>query len=209
MQSIFVGLPVPFMPEARSQKSEVRIRNSETMFFCRCEIAYYKGKEFVMKKLIFVLMLALVAGCDVQSGISKKSVEKYMPTPTPTMEPTPTEEPINPADVVNVDTAQQGPLLSVNGPNVTKTINCDRYNRVMVNSDGNKVTIKGACNQVMVNGDENEITAEATMEFVFNGTGNNATYSKFANGKRPRVTDNLGGNLAEKADAVADKKDAK
>lgn len=160
-----------------------------------------------MKRSIFILTLALFAGCEIQSGITKKSVEKYMPTPTPTVVPTPPEEPIDPADIVNVDTSQQGPLISVNGPEVSKPFNCNRYNRVMVNVSGKKVTIRGACSQIMVNGDENEIAAEATMEFVFNGSGNNATHTKFANGKRPRVTDN-GGNLVEKA-AAADKKDKK
>ena len=154
-----------------------------------------------MKKLVLIIMLTAVIGCDIQSGIAKKSVEKYMPTPTPTVQPTPPEEPIDPADVIIVDTSQQGPLISVNGPDVTKPYNCNRYNRVMINVSQKKVTIKGACSQVMVNGDGNEIAAEATMEFVFNGSGNNATYTKFANGKRPRVTDN-GGNLVEKAAAA-------
>ena len=156
-----------------------------------------------MKKLVLIVMLTAVIGCDIQSGIAKKSVEKYMPTPTPTVAPTPPEEPIDPADILNVDTSQQGPLISVNGPDVTKPFICNRYNRVMINVSNKKVTIKGACSQVMVNGDGNEIAAEATMEFVFNGSGNNVTYTKFANGKRPRVTDN-GGNLVEKA-AAADK----
>ena len=156
-----------------------------------------------MKKIAIIFVLAFVMGCDIQSGIAKKSVEKYMPTPTPTVVPTPPEEPIDPADIVNVDISQQGPLISVNGPEVTKPYNCSRYNRVMINLSNKKVTIKGACSQIMVNGDGNEIAAEGTMEFVFNGSGNKATYTKFPNGKRPRVTDN-GGNLVEKA--PADKK---
>lgn len=160
-----------------------------------------------MKKIAIIFVLAFVMGCDIQSGIAKKSVEKYMPTPTPTVVPTPPEEPIDPADIVNVDISQQGPLISVNGPEVTKPYNCIRYNRVMINLSNKKVTIRGACSQIMVNGDGNEIAAEGTMEFVFNGSGNKATYTKFPNGKRPRVTDN-GGNLVEKA-AAADKKDRK
>lgn len=173
-------------------------------FTGRAEIGYYGSRELTMKKLVLIVMLSALCGCDIQSGIAKKSVEKYMPTPTPTVVPTPPEEPIDPADIVNVDISQQGPLISVNGPEVTKPFNCNRYNRLMVNVSNKKVTIKGACSQIMVNGDGNEIAAEGTMEFVFNGSGNNATYTKFANGKRPRVTDN-GGNLVEKA-AAADKK---
>lgn len=176
-------------------------------FTGRVEIVYYGSRELTMKKLVLIVMLSALCGCDIQSGIAKKSVEKYMPTPTPTVVPTPPEEPIDPADIVNVDTSQQDPLISVNGPEVTKPFNCNRYNRLMVNVSNKKVTIRGACSQIMVNGDGNEIAAEGTMEFVFNGSGNKATYSKFPNGKRPRVTDN-GGNLVEKA-AAADKKDKK
>ena len=39
-----------------------------------------------------------VSGCDVQSGITQKSLEKYQPTPTPEKIATPPEEPIDPAD---------------------------------------------------------------------------------------------------------------
>ncbi len=159
-----------------------------------------------MKKFaLIILSLVVVAGfsaCDVQSGITKKAVEKYEPTPKPSVSPTPVEAPIDPADVVQVDTSQQGEMISFNKPKETKTVTCDKYNQVMINNSDNIITIKGACSQIMVNGARNTVNAEATMVVVFNGVENKLTYSKFANGKRPLITDNKSGNTAEKIAAV-------
>lgn len=152
-----------------------------------------------IKFVLIVLSLATVAGfsaCDVQSGITKKAVEKYEPTPKPSVSPTPVETPIDVADIVQVDTSLNGELISLNKPQETKTVTCDKYNQVMVNNSSNVITIKGVCSQIMINGDSNEITAEATMSVVFNGVDNTVKYSKFANGKRPIVTDNKTGNIA-------------
>lgn len=140
----------------------------------------------------------MLTSCDVQSGITKKSVEKFGPTPAPSISPTPAQEPIDPADVIQVDTTLQGPLLTVNTQADKKNLVCDKYNRVMVNGGDKVVTVKGVCSQIMINGDRNDVTAEAAMEIVFNGTENKVRYSRYGNGQRPTVTDNKGGNVSEK-----------
>lgn len=147
------------------------------------------------------MFLATFASCDVQSGITKKSVEKYMPTPTPSIVPTPVETPIDPADIVHVDASLQGDMISINKSSEKKPVVCDKYNQVMVNNSDTVVTIKGACRQVMINGDRNDVTAEAVMGIVFNGSENKLRYSHYANGKRPLVTDNRPGNITEKISA--------
>ena len=152
-----------------------------------------------------IISISIVASCDVQSGITKQSVEKYGPTPTPSISPTPTEEPIDPADIVQVDTSDQGPSLTVNSPTDKMNLVCNKYNRVMVNGGDKVVTVKGACSQIMLNGNRNEVTAEAVMEIIFNGTENKVRYSRYANGKRPVVTDNQGGNVSEKVSASTKK----
>ena len=161
-----------------------------------------------MKILLIVLTVVSIAAfssCDVQSGITKKSVEDYNPTPTPTISPASTEAPVNPADVVTVDANLQGETLTVDGPNEKKNVVCSKYNRVMVNSNDNVVTIKGACKQLMINGNGNDVTAEAIVDIVVNGSENNIKYSRFANGKRPSVKENRTGNIIEKVTASAPK----
>ncbi len=147
----------------------------------------------------------MLASCDVQSGISKKSVEKYVPTPTPSILPTPTEEPIDPADVVQVDTADPGPTISINKADDKMNVVCNKYNRLMVNGQARVVTVKGACSQIMINGNQNDVTADAVTEIVFNGSENKLRYSRFANGKRPVVTNDPGGNETEKVTQPAKK----
>jgi hypothetical protein len=156
----------------------------------------------ILLVIFAVISLSILASCDVQSGIARKGVEKYIPTPTPSISPTPTEVPIDPADVLQVDTSVQGPLISINEKQKRSTV-CDKYNRVMVNSSDNVVTIKRACSQVTINGDRNDVTVEAATEIVFNGSENKVRYSRYANGKRPLITDNKTGNLTEKTSAVA------
>lgn len=148
-----------------------------------------------------VLSVATLASCDLRSGIARDNMEKYTstPTPTPSISPTPTPEPIDPADIVEVNTSLEGATIAINGYDQDKTVECTKFNPVMVNGDINVITIKGACRQVMINGDKNKITANAAMEIVINGTENTVTYSRFANGKRPAVVENKPGNTIEKA----------
>ena len=145
-----------------------------------------------------IVVLALAAGCEVQSEIAKKSVEKYVPTPTPVRSVVP-EEPVDPADVVTVDTGVQGPSMSVNKPEEGKRVRCDKYNRVLVNGHGKEVNIQGACKQLMVNGNRNQVKAASATEIIVNGDGNTVEYSKFVNGNRPSITDNGSGNSIVKA----------
>ncbi len=155
-----------------------------------------------MKNSLFVLAIvlaAMLASCDVQSGISKQSVEKYAGTPTPTITPTPTEEPVDPADVVQIDTGMTGPTIVISRAEEEKNRTCDKYNRVMLNGSGKVVSIKGACSQLSINGARNEITVEGVAEVVFNGTTNTVRYSRVVNGKRPVVSGNKSGNVIEKA----------
>jgi hypothetical protein len=160
-------------------------------------------------KILFTILAAIsiatIASCDAQSGIAKKSVEGYNPTPTPTTSPAPTEAPVDPADVVTVDLTLQGERLTVDGPNEKKTLDCTKFNRVMVNSNDNVVTIKGACKQLMINGNRNDVTAEAIVDIVVNGSENNIKYSRYANGKRPTVKENRSGNMIEKVAAATTK----
>ena len=155
--------------------------------------------------LVFVLSAAILASCDFRSGIAKEEEEKLNGTPTPSVSPTPTAVPIDPADIIQVDTSQNGDGLIVNGRQQNKTADCIKYNDVNVNIGSATVTITGACRQITINGDNNKITADATMRFVVNGDGNNIGYLKFPNGQRPSVTDNGSGNVIEKimADAPA------
>lgn len=145
-----------------------------------------------------VLLAATFAACDLRSGTAKQEMEKFSGSPTPPISPTPTPEPIDPADIVNVDTSQTGPSISIDGYEIKRSVTCTKYNRVMVNGDESTITIKGVCRQVMINGDKNKITADAAMEFVINGSENTVSYSKFANGKRLSVIENKHGNTIEK-----------
>lgn len=153
-------------------------------------------KEFVLCTAL--ILCTFLSGCDVQSGITKKSVEKYAPTPTPEKTVVVVEQ-IDPADIVNVDTTLEGPNLLVNRAQDKSTIDCNKYNRVQINDDAQKVTIKGVCKQLTINGDRNEIVAAAFSQIILNGFGNNVQYSKYANGKKPVITDNGRENIILKA----------
>jgi hypothetical protein len=157
--------------------------------------------------LVFVSIAIFLAGCDVQSGIATKSVEKYVPTPTPERSIIP-EEPIDPADVVQVDTTE-GPQISVNPSDDKKTVECSKYNRVKINGDRKVVTVRGICKQIMVNGDNNQVLSSGFAELVLNGHENYVEYTKFANGKRPAVTDNGQGNSVSKQQAAASNSNVK
>jgi hypothetical protein len=153
--------------------------------------------------LIIFCLIAFLTGCEVQSGITKKSLEKYEATPTPAVN-LPTPEPIDPADVVVVDTSLDGPRISVNKIDAKKPFNCDKYNRLTLNVDGGTIEIRGTCRQIMVNGDQNKITVEAASEIVLNGHENEITYSKIINSVRPIIDDNGSANTATKVAASVD-----
>ena len=149
-----------------------------------------------------ILSAVFLLACE-PSGRGKDEMEKFSGTPTPTIAPAPTEEPIDQADVVQVDTSLDGDNLSVNAGEQKKTLDCTKYNNVMINTDAAVVTIKGACRKLTINGDRNQVTADAVMEMAFNGTANTVTYSRFPNGKRPLVTQNSAGNTVEHAAKAA------
>ena len=159
-------------------------------------------------KLLLVVSLIVFAGlvlsCDFRSGIAKEEMEKFSGTPTPSITPTPEQTPIPGSAIVQADTSLDGPVLTVNDVG-QKTLNCTKYNLVSINVDASVVSIKGVCQKVTVNGDRNQVTAEAAIEFAFNGTGNSVTYSKFANGKQPIVTDNQASNTVDFAAAQEQK----
>lgn len=152
-----------------------------------------------------LLLIAVNSSCDLRSETAKREMEKFTSSPTPPISPTPTLEPIDPADIANVDTSQDGPQISIDGYEQKKSANCTKYNRVMVNGDKSVVTIKGVCRQIMINGDKNQVTAEAAMEYVVNGSENTVGYSKFANGKRPSIVENKPGNTIEKISSTIKK----
>ncbi|HSI88716.1 MAG TPA: DUF3060 domain-containing protein [Pyrinomonadaceae bacterium] len=143
----------------------------------------------------------LLAACDVQSGISRKSVEPYQPTPTPSPVATIEEEPIDPADVVQIDTSLEGRAISIDKPAAKITVDCKSYDRVAINTDGQKINITGACQQLMVNGKGNEVTVAAASVILVNGDENVVSYSKFIYARRPTVTDNGDGNTIEQSSA--------
>ena len=165
-------------------------------------ITYERSRTFV-ETIVLTLAIIILASCDFRSGIAKEEGEKFNGTPTPTVAPTPTAVPIDPADIVQVDTSQNGDDLVINASKQNKTAACLKYNLVNVNIDSATVTITGACQQVTINGDNNKVTADATMRFVVNGDGNTVGYLKFPNGQRPSVKDNGSGNVIEKTSASA------
>ena len=154
-----------------------------------------------MKTLLAVVslvLIAMLASCDMRSGTAKEEMEKFSGSPTPTVSPIPTPTPIDPSDIVQTDTSQQGDTLTVNGTKQTKTVPCKKFDQVMINASGSTVTITGVCRQIMVNGNGNQITADAAMDFTFNGTDNTLKYEHYANGKQPLITQNQAGNTIEK-----------
>ena len=159
-------------------------------------------RKFLFAPVAAAVSLFVFAGCEVQSEIAKKSVENLQPSPTPArVQQTP--EPIDPADIVTVDTTKQGATLFANDDAGKKSLNCKEYNRVMVNGSRNELTITGVCSQIMVNGHGNQVSAVAAAEIVTYGSQNEVTYTKFANGNRPIVTDSSGSNTVEKVAAAA------
>ncbi|HMQ04599.1 MAG TPA: DUF3060 domain-containing protein [Pyrinomonadaceae bacterium] len=144
-----------------------------------------------------IAVMLAASACDVQSGITRNSVEKHKQSPTPAAARTP-EPPIDPADVVTVDVAVPGPNININKPEARKKFNCAKFNRVIVNADGKDIAVDGACQQIMINGDNNKVAAVAVAEIVFNGSGNTVEHTKYVNGKRPIIADNTRSNTVTK-----------
>lgn len=155
------------------------------------------------------LLFGIVAGlgsCDLRSGTAKEEMEKFSGSPTPTVAPPSPEPTPDPADAIAVDVSVEGGTITVLGYKEKKSAACTKFDRVMINGDDNIVTIKGGCSQIVANGDRNQITAEAAMEFVLNGSENTVKYSKYVNGRRPTITEPIGGNTIEKISAPTAKK---
>ncbi len=148
--------------------------------------------------LLLLISLTVFTGCDLRSGIAKEEMEKFSGTPTPTRTPEIPEAPIDPADSVNVDTTQPMASISLDGGSKTKTANCSKFETVTLNGSKTVVTLKGNCRQIMINGDGNQVTVEGVMSVVINGEDNVLKHSRYINGKRPTVTDNADGNTIEK-----------
>lgn len=161
----------------------------------------------MMKELTLILLITLVSistACDVQSGIARNSVDQHKEKPTPERSPVPTPTPIDEADIIAAEIGgEQGPMLSVNESASKRTVDCSKYNRLMVNGDNNTITVKGVCASVMFNGDGNTADVNASCEFVFNGDNNNVTYSKYINGRHFILTDNKKTNTVEKKTTLA------
>jgi hypothetical protein len=155
-----------------------------------------------MKTVVLSLFLVIIsASCETRSGIAINSMEKYVSSPEPTRSPSPPPTPIDAADVIVGDNKLDGEFIQLNGRAEPLSGKCKEFNQLMVNGDGNTVTITGACRQIMVNGDGNQITAEGMVSVVFNGTENVLRHSRYVNGKYPSVTQNKQGNTVEKISA--------
>lgn len=164
----------------------------------------------IMRNFITICVLAAVVAiltsCDVRSGTAKDEMEKFNGSPTPTFAPPSPEITPDPADSIAVDVSMEGSTITVLGYKEKKSAICSKFDRVMINGDDNIVTIKGGCSQVVANGDRNQITAEASLAFVLNGSDNSVKYTKYVNGRRPTITEPVGGNTIEKVSAPAAKK---
>ena len=165
-------------------------------------------KKQLAISMALIAVVVVFASCDMRSGTAKDEMGKWQSTPSAPISPTATPTPVDPLEIVTVDTKMEGDLISANGLGQKTTTACTKFNRLLVNGDDGVINVKGACRQIMVNGDKNKINADAAMEFVLNGTGNSIKYSRFVNGKAPSVVENKTGNVIEKvaADSVTSDK---
>lgn len=160
-------------------------------------------RYFAYPSLLFGVFLLTSCGSQNSPPVS----ETARPTQTPLVR---TTEQIDPADVLNADTSESGETLYVNKGPEKVSLKCDKYNRVMINGSDNEVTISGVCSQILINGRMNRVTAIAAAEILAYGAENTVQYSKYANGKKPVVTDTSGTNTITKipgTDANAAKHD--
>ena len=74
--------------------------------------------------LPFLLLILVILGCDLRSGIAIEEMEKFNGTPTPTASPTPVEAPIDPAEIVQIDTATEGTRINADGSGKKSTVTC-------------------------------------------------------------------------------------
>lgn len=160
----------------------------------------------ILTTLLFLTFVVSLAGCDMRSETAKREMEKFSGTPTPTITPAPSEAPVDPSEIVKVDISVRGDTITVSGRDQKKSIECSKFNRVMISGGGNVVKIKGGCQQITINGDGNQINTDAALEFVLNGRQNTVTYSRFVNGKRPIIKGDAGENTIEKVAASETKK---
>lgn len=146
---------------------------------------------------ILLISSILFSACAGEAPTSNSATPR--PTQTPLVR---TAEQIDPADVINVDTVEPGETLYVNEGPEKVTLKCDKYNRVMINGSENEVTITGVCSQITINGRMNRVTAVAAAEILAYGAENTVQYSKYANGKKPVVTDTSKTNTITKVAAA-------
>lgn len=145
---------------------------------------------------ILLLGLIFFSACGGQPAVNS---EAPRPTQTPLVRVT---EQIDPADVLNADTAEPGETLYANKASEKLTLKCDKFNRVLINGSDNEVTITGVCSQITINGRSNKVTAVAAAEIIAYGTENTVQYSKYANGKKPVITDTSKTNTVTKVAAA-------
>jgi hypothetical protein len=156
---------------------------------------------YLSKTIILVACIltgTLFSSCDPRTETAKKGVEKFVSSPTPPIAPSPTPTPVDLADVVEVDTSQEGKRISIAGNEKRTSVTCTKFDRVFVNGNRNEVTVKGVCRQIMVNGDANNLNIDAAAEFEFNGSDNELNYSRYPNGKQPIVIESRPGNVIKK-----------
>lgn len=67
----------------------------------------------------FSLFAGLIS-CDLRSDTAKRGVEKYAATPRPPVSPLPIRNPVEPADIAEVDTSLEGDTIPITGPEQRK-----------------------------------------------------------------------------------------
>ena len=147
--------------------------------------------------LIVVLALVLLSACGSEPATPVSEAPKATPTPLVR-----TAEQIDPADVINADASEPGETLFANKDAEKLTLKCDKFNRVTINGSDNEVAITGVCSQITINGRMNRVTAVAAAEILAYGTENTVQYSKYANGKKPVITDTSKTNTITKVAAT-------
>lgn len=148
---------------------------------------------------LLLLLTFLNSACESPPpAANSPSSDRTTPTPERLAR---VEEKFDPSDVIEADISDPGPTLLVSEETDRKDLKCDRYNRVMINSSDNKISITGACNQILVNGHRNRVTAAGAVEIIAYGSENTVEYSKYVNGKRPMITDTSGTNTISRSKA--------
>jgi hypothetical protein len=149
---------------------------------------------------ICVFLALSFSSCDLRSGTAKEEMEKFEggATSTPVPEPSATEEPVDPADVVEVRSDQKGPQISIDGYAKRQKIECSAFNDVFINGVRHEIDVSGPCSHLTINGDNNKVELDAAVTITVNGDGNKIEFMRVANGKRPFVTDRGSDNSIDK-----------